>query len=263
MNLAKIKELYRKANINLDEIPERSRPGWVTVVRRAKDELEGELQNYLNRVRSNSLAIILQGERKDVEDFAELAKVITDTPTVNVNAFYGPLANKLFSSQGGRNGIAVIPSHHETFMMAVSKLERELDILQMPRPEFIPGFTLRTHDDAMRYVRTSLAKKVGSDLTNVMINKLLVPAALDSDYDEGVFAFTLAGVLPEEATAVTSGFKHVFVISVDSDPTEEYVHSEFEKVKASLSPKKKPGRPKKPDTNKEDSSKDESNTKES
>lgn len=247
MSLSKIKELYRKSTINLDEIPPKNRPGWVTVVRKAKDELDLVLKDYLNDVRANSLAIVLQGKREDVEEFARLAVVATDTPTVDVNTFYGPLAHKLFAAQGGRNGIAVIPGHHETFMQAVSRLEKDLDILQMPRPEFIPGFTLNTPEDAMKYVRTSLGKKVGADLTNVMVSKLLLPAALDNDYDGGTFAFTLAGVLPDEVPAVTVGFKHVVSVTVDTFPDESYVLGKFEDVKNTLSPKKKPGRPPKTD----------------
>lgn len=249
--LAKIKELYRKSNIDVNEIPAKSRPGWVTVVRKAKDELELELKGYLEEVRSNSLVIPLLGDREHTEEFAKIAQLATNTPAVNVNTFYGPLAQKLFAAQGGRNGIAVIPSHHETFMQAVARLERELDILKMPPPGFITNFTLNTPSDAMRYVRTSLEKSVGSDLTSVMVNKLLVPVALDSDYNGGTFAFTMVGVLPEEIPLITSGFKHVVSIRVDTMPDEEYVLAELEKVKNSLAPKRKPGRPKKTETDEE------------
>ena len=240
--LETIRELHKKANIDLGDVPSQSRSAWTTVVRKAKEDLERELVSYGEFVRGRSVAVVLRGTRPDVEEFAKITANETGTPNLDVNKYYGQLSQKLFSQQAGRNGIPISVSHHDVLRQAIRGLEKQLDIIKMPSPDFIPGFTMSTPEDAMSYVRTVLAKKVGSELTGIMISKEIVPLALDNDYEDGVFVFTLSGVLPEEVPAVTSGFKDVVTIVIDSPPTKEYVLAKLEDVKAALSTSKR-GRP--------------------
>lgn len=222
---------YRKIlNTDLDTVSPRTRAGFETSQREAKDNIAAALKEYEEKLFSSSICFYPHGEDPaKVANFIDVA--VSEAPTMlqlNARSMYADIALKIWPSMGYRHQFTM--DCFSTLVRELRYIGQELGVDEMSAPRYGEPFACSKLEELVDYVAHLVQEAMGHELNKLYLRRRALNYALATEHT-GALPVILENASPEEAQVIAEGFT-VFApvpIASTTEITPEFAISTFKK----------------------------------
>lgn len=249
--LAAYKSAVKKANLDLDSVPQANRPAFGIAKRKATDDLPDLKGEYLARALKTSIAAFAVGSPEKAAEFAAVAAKAGGSLTVDANATYAKMADKIWPSLGRTREFSV----HQAALLDQALKELALDTGYTGRFESIKIRKLKVvsdRDELVDYVRELVFASNGVTPAVVAAQNQILEQALKAEFAGRMLAVVVVNAEAIDRQAISSMFTRTVEARVDD---AEQIDERFARNVFEGTPKPKaapvPAQNASPDTNPE------------
>lgn len=225
------------ADLNLDEIPHKVRPGRESQKRDAQALTNRLKLNYRDAIRKAALGFFVSGPGSEAFTKQTLEEA-QDTLVLNGAALYERIADRIEPSLGVAREFGV-----GQFSVVVNELRdviAEIGVVSLPAPKWREGYTVQNRQELIDHVRGMIESAAGVELQVYYLERQLCDAGLQAKTSRATVPVIVTGVVAEKAADVGHklfGEARTIVVTTNADQTKEQTLSTLTHAKKQLKKK--------------------------
>lgn len=230
-------ETLALANLNLDDVPNRVRPGKESQKRQASADLENVRNRYAADLRKALFGLVVTGP--GTEDFVRTAEEEAEVVVVDGSEIYKRIASRVAPAMSSSREFGV--SHYGAVIQELRAIGNELNVTSMPAPTWSEPANVGDEQGLLRHVRGMVDSGVGLDLPALYISRQIIDAAIKAGSNRPTVVVVVTG-LGDVAEAMAPKLFHEgrsIQVTTTSEVNKEFVLDTFNKVKKQLKANKK------------------------
>jgi len=221
------------AELNLDEVPFRVRPGRESQKRQAQADLEGIKKVYENELAKHTFGVMVFGSNPS--DFVKIATEEAEVLVVDGNEIFNRITAKVTTSMGTAQEFGVTQ-----FGMVIRELRdiaSELNIVSMPSPKWSEPASVASHEGLLKHITDMVNSSGGVELLAYYVGRQITDAGLKAKANKNVVPVIVTGLDAQTANALGLNLfaegRQVFV-NTPQEVTKDYVLNTFNLIKKQL-----------------------------
>ena len=217
--LKALKDATEDAALDLDSVPWVSRGGFEVAKREAKDALPRLRSEYSDRIFSNAIFFYPVGNEEKCQQFAAVASQVGGTFTVDAQAVYQILAQKVEPTLGQRREFAVQQftvmndGIDDIMRAAPGQVDVTVPTSALKNLDAVPTF-----EALVAFIRNMVESERGKALVKLDVVRSVTDQAVSARFDAKTLAVVVLNTDEETRSALASGNRAAVV---DVDSTEE------------------------------------------
>lgn len=236
--LAKYNETKSVAEMNLDDVSPKVRPGKESQKREAMDNLEGVRKAYADALRKATWGISVTGPGAD--SFVKKAVEEAEVLVVAVDGLYKRIADRVATTLGSSGEFGI--SQYSAVVQEMRTIGSELNVVSMPSPKWTEPVDVGGYEGLLRHVTGMVDSSAGSDLVALYVDRQVVEQALKSGVNRNTVPVVLTGLTEgSEQAFLNKAFaegRSTVVRTKEKETTTEYVLNIFNEIKKLLKSQK-------------------------
>ncbi len=236
--LTRYTETKALAELNLDEVDRKVRPGKESQKREAQDQLEALRDTYGEALRKVTWGISVTGP--GTEAFVKKAVEEAEVIVVDAAALYKRIADRVAPSIGSNGEFGV--SQYSTVIQEMRTIGSEMNVVSMPSPKWAEPVNVGNYEGLLKHITGMVDSSVGTDLTALFVTRQIREQALKAGVNRNTVPVVLTGLTEgTEPAFLTKAFakgRNSVVRTTEVEVTTEYVLSIFNDIKKLLKSQK-------------------------
>lgn len=220
-----LSETKKRAATDLEVVPYQTRSSLTNMVREAQDLLVQLREEYVRRVRANSICLFLFGEAERIKAFVTVAAEEAGVISVDAAPLYQRLAARVEGSLGANREFG--PTQLQGLMEALRDTFADLGIRDMKMPGLRDLSVVLDHTAVVSQVRRLVRSAVDDELLRIYVDRKVNDAAVDQLFAGSTLPVAILGLETSEVASLVSLFSNSVSVEVgtseDGEVDKEYV----------------------------------------
>jgi hypothetical protein len=212
-------EVEQIANQDLSAWPVKTLPGAQMRQRECRTQMEALGAKYKDALLGSAVAIFLDGDQQQTQQFAKVAEGSGGTLTISAETMYEDLAKDIEPTLGDRRQFGT--SQLGMLVSALTRVGKDLDFRNIPVPQIFDVTVCREHQDLIALVRNLVRQAIGDDLNAAYIKRAVGEEAIRIRYTRSVAPVVITNATADERTGLKNVFNGSFTIPVTQENTSE------------------------------------------
>lgn len=227
--LADYTSAKKKADRDLDSVPESTRAGFGIAKRKAAEAIPNLKAEYLTRALKSSIVAFAVGDEAKAKEFADVASKVGGAITVDARAPYEKIAQRIAPSLGRSKQFSVDQAH--LLDQALKELAEDTGYLGKFESTKIRTLKVIANSDVLvDYVRELVFASNGVTPSVIAAQNQILNQALKAGFEGKVLAVVVLNAEPIDRQAISSMFTKVLEAKVNEAEAidERFARNVFE-----------------------------------